>query len=225
VKKVGAVLAIALLAIPTLSEAQGRGKYSSGSIRHRPGPPPRPHPRPPSQPSYRPPRPGAADAYIRHEIRKEIRREIRHEIRDARRDRALFLGGLAVLGAITRSLPPRHTTIVVQGSSYYYADGTWYVGSGGQYRCVPPPIGAVVTVVPPNAYMVVWGGIRYHYFNGAFYAPRGTGYAIVAPPPGIIVPGLPQGYAQQGGTYEYGGVAYREVLGPDGEPGYQVVGP
>ena len=220
-KKAGAVLALALLAFPTVSEARDRGRYSSGSIRHRPGPPPRPHPRPP----YRPGAGAAIDAHIRHEIRKDIRREIRHEIRDARRDRLLFLGGLAVLGAITRSLPPRHTTIVVQGSPYYYAEGTWYVGAGGQYRCVPPPLGAVVTVVPPNAYLVVWGGVRYHYFNGAFYAPRGTGYAIVAPPPGIIVPGLPQGYAQQGGTYEYGGVAYREVLGPDGEPGYQVVGP
>ncbi|MCL4806366.1 MAG: hypothetical protein KJ062_01010 [Thermoanaerobaculia bacterium] len=215
-KKTGAILVLALLAVPTVSEARDRGRYSSGSIRHRPGPPPRPHPRPP----YRPPRPGVTDAYIRHEIRKEIRREIR----DARRDRFLFLGGLAVLGAITRSLPPRHTTIVVQGSSYYYAEGTWYVAAGGQYRCVPPPIGAVVTVVPPNAYVVVWGGVRYHYFNGAFYAPRGAGYAIVAPPRGVIVPALPQGYVQQGDTYEYGGVAYNEVLGPDGEPGYQVVG-
>lgn len=178
-KKTTTLLALALLFAPAASEAQDRGRYSSGSIRHRPGPPPRPHPRPP----VRPPRPGAgaaADAYIRHEIRKEVRREIRREIRDARRDRALFLGGLALLSAITRSLPPRHTTIVVQGATYCYAEGTWYVAGGG--------------------------------------------YRIVAPPPGVIVPGLPQGYAQQGGAYEYGGVAYREVLGPDGEPGYQVVG-
>lgn len=216
-KKTTALFALALLAVPTIAEAQDRGRYSSGSIRHRPGPPPRPHPRPP----YRPGAGAAIDAHIRHEIRKEVRREIR----DARRDRALFLGGLALLGAITRSLPPRHTTIVVQGASYYYAEGTWYVAAGGQYRCVPPPIGAVVTVVPPNAYLIVWGGVRYHYFNGAFYAPRGGGYAIVAPPPGIIVPGIPQGYVQQGNAYDYGGVAYREVLGPDGEPGYQVVGP
>jgi hypothetical protein len=216
VKKAGAILVLALLAVPTVSEARDRGKYSSGSIRHRPGPPPRPHPRPP----HRPPRPGVTDAYIRNEVRKEIRREIRQ----ARRERALFLGGLAILGAVTRSLPPRHTTIVVQGSSYYYADGTWYVASGGQYRCVPPPLGAVVPVVPPNAYVIAWGGVRYQYFNGAFYAPRAGGYVIVSPPPGVIVPGLPDGYVLEGSSYQYGGIAYREVLGPDGEPGYQVVG-
>ncbi len=206
-KKTTTLLALALMLAPAASEAQDRGRYSSGSIRHRPGPPPRPHPRPP----VRPPRPGVGAA-------------IRHEIRDARRDRALFLGGLALLGAITRSLPPRHTTIVVQGASYYYAEGTWYVAGGGGYRCVPPPFGAVVAVVPPGAYLVPWGGVQYHYFNGAFYAPGPGGYRIVAPPPGVIVPGIPQGYVQQGNAYEYGGVAYREVLGPDGEPGYQVVG-
>ncbi len=222
-KKTTVLLAVAIVLGPGLAEAQNRRSYSSGSIRHRPGPPPRPQPvRPaPPRPGYRPGVAAAIDAHAR----REIRREIRHEIRDARRDRFLFLGGLAVLGAITRSLPPRHTTIVVQGSSYYYAEGTWYVGAGGQYRCVPPPIGAVVTVVPPNAYVVAWGGVRYHYFNGAFYAPRAGGYAIVAPPPGIIVPALPQGYVQQGSTYEYGGVAYNEVLGPDGEPGFQVASP
>ena len=223
-KKTTSLIALSLLLASDVSEAQDRGRYSSGSIRHRPGPPPRPQPRPP----VRPPRPGAGaatDAYIRHEIRKEVRREIRHEIRDARRDRALFLGGLALLGAITRSLPPRHTTIVVQGATYYYAEGTWYIGAGGQYRCVAPPIGAVVAVVPPGAYLVPWGGIHYQYFNGAFYAPGPGGYRIVAPPPGVIVPGIPQGYVQQGNAYEYGAVTYREVLGPDGEPGYQVVGP
>ena len=223
-KRTFSLLALLLLLVPAVSEAQDRGRYSSGSIRHRPGPPPRPQPRPPMPP----PRPGAGaatDAWIRHEIRKEVRREIRHDIRDARRDRALFLGGLALLGAITRSLPPRHTTIVVQGTTYYFAEGTWFVSAAGQYRCVAPPIGAVVTVVPPGAYIVPWRGVSYHYFNGAFYAPGPGGYRIVAPPPGVVVPGIPQGYVQQGSAYEYGGVAYREVLGPDGEPGYQVVVP
>jgi hypothetical protein len=163
-------------------------------------------------------------AAIDAHARQGIRREIRHEIRDARRDRALFLGGLALLGAVTRSLPPRHTTVVVQGSSYFYAEGTWYVSAGGQYTVIAPPIGAVVPIVPQNAYIVPWGGIQYHYFNGAFYMPGQGGYRIVAPPPGVIVPGLPQGYAQQGNGYNYGGVAYREVLGPDGEPGFQVIG-
>lgn len=216
-KKTTVLLAFALLLGPGLAEAQYRGNYSSGSIRHRPGPPPRPHPRPPLRPS----RPGATDAYIRNEIRKDIRREVRQ----VRRERALFLGGLALLGAVTRSLPPQHTTIVVQGSRYYYAEGTWYASAGGQYTVIAPPIGAVVPVVPQNAYLVPWGGIQYHYFNGAFYAPGPGGYRIVAPPPGVIVPGIPQGYAQQGNGYSYGGVAYREVLGPDGEPGFQVVGP
>jgi hypothetical protein len=232
VRKTVALLFVGLLLAPSVSEARDRGRYSSGSIRHRPGRPQpsyRPHPRPPvrppARPPVRPPRPGLGAAIVGHEIRKDIRREIRHEIRDARRDRFLFLGGLAVLGAITRSLPPRHTTIVVQGSSYYYAEGTWYVAAGGQYRCVAPPIGAVVPAVPPGAYLLPWGGIQYQYFNGALYVPGPGGYRIVAPPAGVIVPALPQGYVQQGGAYEYGGVSYQEVLGPDGEPGYQVVGP
>ena len=209
-----ALLSVALLLAPAASEAQDRGRYASGSIRHRPGPPPRPHPRPP-----------VAGPVIRHEIRKEVRREIRREIRHARHERALFLGGLALLGAITRSLPPRHTVVVVQGATYYYAEGTWYVGTGGQYRCVAPPIGATVPIVPPGAYVVPWGGLPYHYFNGAFYVPVPGGFRVAAPPAGLVVPGLPQGHAQQGNAYEYGGVSYREVLGPDGQPGYQVVGP
>ncbi|MEW6337209.1 MAG: DUF6515 family protein [Acidobacteriota bacterium] len=230
-KRTTSLLMLLLLVLGSVvSEARDRGCYSSGSIRHRPGaavrPPGRPPVRPPvrpPRPPLRPPRPGVAAA-IRHEIRKDVRREIRREIRHARRDRFLFLGGLAVLGAITRSLPPRHTTVVVRGASYFYAEGTWYVAASGQYRCVAPPIGAVVTVVPPDAYVVAWGDVSYHYFNGAFYTPGPGGYRIVAPPAGVIVPGLPEGHEVRGGDHVYGGVVYREVLGPDGTPGFQVVG-
>lgn len=220
--KKGFALLVLLLSLPyPVATAQRRPDYSGGSIRHRPGPPPRPHPRPPV-------RPGAgiaAGAAIAGHARRELYREMRDDIRDARRNRALFLGGLAVLGAISRSLPPKHTTVIVQGRTYYYAEGTYYMGSGGQYTVVAPPPGAVVTVIPSDSYVIVWRGVRYHYFNGVFYAPGPGGYVVSAPPPGVIVPGLPQGYVQNGSTYNYGGTQYREVLGPDGEPGFQVVGP
>ena len=213
---------------PPSPRRRAAGGTPPGSIRHRPGAarragsaagPPAAGPPAPPAPGYRPGVGAAIDAHVRHEIRREIRREIR----DARRDRALFLGGLALLGAVTRSLPPRHTTVVVQGANYYYAEGTWYVAAGGQYRWSPADRRRRHRR-PGERYVVPWGGVRYHYFNGAFYAPGAGGYRIVAPPPGVIVPGLPQGYVQQGNGYKYGGVAYREVLGPDGEPGFQVVG-
>jgi hypothetical protein len=39
-----------------------------------------------------------------------------------------FFGGLA-LGAFIASLPPRYETVVVTGTPYYYANGTYYVQS------------------------------------------------------------------------------------------------
>ncbi len=75
----------------------------------------------------------------------------RHYYRDGRWYRHGWFGfdwlvtGLA-LGALIDALPPRHTTVVVQGVPYYYGDNHYYrQAPNGGYVVVSPP----VLVQPP----------------------------------------------------------------------------
>ena len=49
-----------------------------------------------------------------------------------------------LLGMAVASLPPRHETIVVAGSPYYYANGVYYASAPSGYTVVPAPVGATV---------------------------------------------------------------------------------
>ncbi len=171
-----------------------------GSIRYRPV-----APRPPA---VRPPlRPGAGPV-IRHEIRQEIRREIRRE----RRNRAIFFGAMAVLGTVLRSLPQNHTTIVVNQKTYFFANGNYYIQSGGGYTVVPAPYGAVVPVLPGEYSMpVMVGNQEYFYSQGFFYQRATNGYVTIAPPLGAVVNVIPDGAARRGSLLEYNGTFYREI--------------
>jgi hypothetical protein len=57
----------------------------------------------------------------------------------------ILVSALAI-GALIDSLPPQHTTVVVQGTPYYYGDNYYYrQAPNGGYVVVPPP----VLVQPP----------------------------------------------------------------------------
>ena len=55
------------------------------------------------------------------------------------------------IGALIDSLPPRHTTVVVAGTPYYYSDNYYYRPYPyGGYVVVPPPVLAQPVVVMPQ---------------------------------------------------------------------------
>ena len=152
----------------------------------------------------RPPiRPGTG-AIIRHEIRREIRRE--------RRNRAIFFGAMAVLGTVLRSLPPRHTTVVVNRQTFYFADGNYYTQSGGGFTVVPAPYGVVVPVLPSEYSMpVMVGSQEYFYAQGYFYRRAPNGYICIAAPIGAVVSVIPESAVRRGDLLEYNGTFYREI--------------
>lgn len=110
-----------------------------------------------------------------------------------------FFGGLAV-GAFIASLPPRYETIVVSGTPYYYANGSYYVQSGNQYQVVAPPVGATVENAPTQITNVYVNGEEYGYSNGAYYEAKPPAedesdptFEVAAPPVGATVTELPEG--------------------------------
>ena len=70
----------------------------------------------------------------------------RHYYRDGRWYRRGWFGwefvvSALAIGAFIESLPPRHTTVVVEGAQYYHDDGYYYRQSPqGGYVVVPAPV-------------------------------------------------------------------------------------
>ena len=131
-----------------------------------------------------------------------------------------FYGGLAVgamaglaVGAAVASLPAYSQTVVVQGTPYYYANGTYYAPQGTQYVVVQPPQGALISTLPGSCPLVYGGSSSYFYCNGTFYAQVSGGYQVVLPPGGVFVDTLPNGAVPQsvnGARYfQYGSVWYQ----------------
>ena len=99
------------------------------------------------------------------------------------------------------SLPPRYETVVVYGTPYYYANGTYYqVAPGGNYVVVAPPQGATVQNAPAQVTNVYVNGNEYGYSNGAYYEVKppkeedgDPTFEVVKPPVGATVHALPDG--------------------------------
>jgi hypothetical protein len=70
----------------------------------------------------------------------------RHYYRDGRWYRRGWFGfdvvvSALAIGALIESLPPQHTTVVVQGTPYYYGDNHYYrQATNGGYVVVSPPV-------------------------------------------------------------------------------------
>ena len=81
-----------------------------------------------------------------------------------------------VIGTAIASPPPVHTTVIVSGSSYMYADGVYYQPASSGYVVVGAPVGAIVATVPPGSVQVVMVATTYYYLNGAYYLQQGTAF-------------------------------------------------
>jgi hypothetical protein len=95
---------------------------------------------------------GGDRGYSRFDDR-DYHRGSRHYYRDGRWYRHGWFGfGILVsalaIGALIESLPPRHTTVVVEGTPYYHDDNYYYRPlSQGGYVVVPQPVVAPPPVV------------------------------------------------------------------------------
>jgi hypothetical protein len=72
-------------------------------------------------------------------------------------------------GTYLLSRPTYSTTVVVSGTSYYYAGGVYYVSHGSRYVIVTPPHGVVVYSIPIATTVVYVGSTPYYYYSGTYY--------------------------------------------------------
>ena len=135
------------------------------------------------------------------------------------------------VGAYVATRPRTYTTVVVSGSTYYYAGGVYYVSSGSGYVVASGPPGAVVYAVPAHTTVVYVDSTPYYYYGGTYYvvstqpAPQPT---IVVDASGTSVKESYPSYANtekpSGGTDE--GAAAPEVPPmTDDDQSYKVVAP
>lgn len=96
-----------------------------------------------------------------------------------------FWGSLATglaIGAIVASLPPRHQTVYVRGSSYYYCDGVYYRPCSSGYVVVQAPATTTVVAAPavtqPNTTSGETIVINIPNANGGYTAVTLTKYKI-----------------------------------------------
>jgi len=152
-------------------------------------------------------RPASADVdrhshgSIRHDDVGVYRREggEEHRHRDVEVDRGFrpnWGWGGFVAGAVVGSVPRPYETVVVNGSPYYYSQGTYYQSGPSGYVAVNPPSGAAVTGPPPGAIPVAYGNQIFYYVDGVFYQQQGSTYVVSATPIGVTVPELPSGATQ-----------------------------
>lgn len=118
------------------------------------------------------------------------------------------------IGTLLANLPANAESIMVKGTRYYSACGSYLLASGASYRVVTPPIGAIVSNLPEESVVIYdSSNTPYFYHNGTFFSRSNEGYTIVLPPSGIEVPYLPKGYTSvtiHGDLYyHYGGVTYQ----------------
>jgi hypothetical protein len=93
----------------------------------------------------------------------------------------------APIGAIVAGLPPGYESPVVDGTTYFYFAGVFYVYTGQGYQVVAAPPGAVISQLPDGATDQQIDGQDFLVFNGTWYEPisqDGQDAYEVVPPPG-----------------------------------------
>jgi hypothetical protein len=87
---------------------------------------------------------------------------------------------------IFRTLPPQRTVIIVDHTSYYYHDHTFFVRVVDRgmvsYRVISPPIGAPISILPVGYRSVIVRGVPYYEFDNVFYTQRNGRYVVVGRP-------------------------------------------
>lgn len=87
---------------------------------------------------------------------------------------------------VTR-LPPRHRSVWVGRSRYFYDGGHFYRKGPGGYIVVSAPVGAIVLGIPVGSRAVIVGGLTYYVYGSVYYRRIGSGYLVVEPPAQTVV--------------------------------------
>jgi hypothetical protein len=90
--------------------------------------------------------------------------------------------GIAI-GTMLAKPPKAAVTVTVAQTSYYYADGAYYmrVMANGEmvYQVVSPPAGAIITTLPAGCSTVHVGGVAYSQCGSTHYQRVSSGYQVV----------------------------------------------
>lgn len=131
-------------------------------------------------------------------------------------------------GYQTRRIPTGHLPVAYRGESYRYYNGVFYRPYGNRFVVVSPPVGIRVNILPRAYYRVVLDRHVYYYYDGVYYNRYGNDYQVIAPPVGARVPSLPFGstvvYINNMRYYEFDHTYYQEIILPNNEVWYEVVG-
>lgn len=75
------------------------------------------------------------------------------------------------IGMKVRSIPTGHVHFVLNGRTYFYYYGTFYVKSvsDSEYIAIEPPVGARVNALPDGYQKVSIDGKTYYEFEGTYY--------------------------------------------------------
>ncbi len=103
------------------------------------------------------------------------------------------LSDTRTVGATITTLPSGYQTVDVDGSPYYYHDGSYYNRTGSSYTTIDRPLRYPTTQsryrynvrqdALPDRYQTVRYRDRDYYFNdGVFYEPRGSTYYTIRDP-------------------------------------------
>jgi hypothetical protein len=123
---------------------------------------------------------------------------------------------------------PATPTVTVNGVTYIYDRGVFWLQAGGRYIVVTAPFGAVVDSLPDGYSKIPAGDKTYYYFFGTFFQPKGDKYEVIKPPAGLVVGYIPDGYltetAKDGtSTYRFGEISFKPLF-IQGIVAYQVAG-
>jgi hypothetical protein len=110
-------------------------------------------------------------------------------------------------GSTMTTLPDAHVKLEVDGQTYFYLRGIFYVQLPGKFIAVHAPVGAVVDALPKGIGAAIYKGDAetYTYYFGTFFMKENDKYKVVTPPAGTTVGYVPDGYTESevDGTAEY----------------------
>lgn len=128
------------------------------------------------------------------------------------------------------SMPGPYVSIRFGGVPYYYSGGLFYRPYGSYFQVAFPPFGLRVGILPSMYHPMMIAGNPYYYANGIFYRPSAStrDYEVVQAPVGAEVPSLPaetKTMVIDGEKfYSLNGTYFKDVVKPNGELWYKVVG-
>lgn len=131
-------------------------------------------------------------------------------------------------GSTTNQIPVGAVEVTVEGRTYHYFSGIFYLPAGSRYVVVTAPAGAMVDALPDGHGTTEYRDKIYSYYFGTFFAEKDGKFEVAAPVPGMVVGYLPDGYSEMRNaehdtvTYEYGGIRYQPIF-LDGLLSYMVV--